>query len=98
MTDLYLEQKYIDFIKETIYSVLEHAHIYIFGSRVQGNAQEFSDVDIALDTKNVIDIKDILTLKSIFRNSTFPYKVDIIDINSTDKKFLKIIESDLYEI
>lgn len=98
MVNLDLDEKYVDFIKNVIESVLDDADIYIFGSRTQGTAQKYSDVDIAVDNKSCINIEDILKLKAIFRNSTFPYKVDIIDLNSADNDFLKIIEPDLYKI
>ncbi len=98
MANLDLEQKYIEFIKNTVESILDNVDIYIFGSRTQGTAQKYSDVDIALDTKSQIDIAAILNLKSVFRNSTFPYKVDILDLNSADNNFIKIIENDLYKI
>jgi len=98
MAKLDLEEKYIEFIKNTVGSVLDNAEVFVFGSRVQGLALKYSDVDIALDTKSPIDITDILKLKSIFRNSTFPYKVDIVDLNSADNNFIKIIENDLYKI
>ena len=43
-----LDEKYVNFIKETILTLLPDIEIFIFGSRVQGNALEYSDVDIAL--------------------------------------------------
>ena len=98
MVNIDLDEKYVDFIRNTIDSVLDKADIYLFGSRTQGTAQKYSDVDIAIDTKYDINIDDILKLKAIFRNSTFPYKVDIVDLHSTDNDFLKIIEPDLYKI
>lgn len=91
-----LEDKYIEFIKETIYNVLPDVEIFIFGSRVQGKAQEYSDVDIAL--KGSIPFIDLLKVKAIFEDSTFPYKVDIIDLDSVKPEFLKIIEQDLQKV
>ncbi len=93
-----LAEKYIDFILKTVKSILPEVKIFIFGSRVQGKALEYSDVDIALQDKQAIPISDILKIKSAFHDSTFPYKVDIVDINSIDEKFLSIIKNDLIEI
>jgi len=70
----------------------------IFGSRTQGKSLEYSDVDIALKSKNQIEFDKILNLRSTFSNSTFPYKVDIIDLNNIDEKFYNIIKDDLYKI
>ena len=75
-----LEDKYVEFIKTTVLSVLPDVEIFIFGSRTQGKAQNYSDVDIAL--KGKIQFNDLLKLSGIFENSTFPYKVDIVDLYS----------------
>lgn len=91
-----LEDKYVEFIKTTVLSVLPDVEIFIFGSRTQGKAQNYSDVDIAL--KGKIQFNDLLKLSGIFENSTFPYKVDIVDLYSLKPDFLKIIEKDLYKI
>ena len=93
-----LDPKYIDFIKETILAEIPNVEIYIFGSRVQGNALEYSDVDIALKNEEKISIESILKLKVKFENSTFPYKVDIVDLKNLKDEFREIIEKDLYRI
>lgn len=98
METLDLESKYVDFIKSLVRSVLKNADIFIFGSRVQGKAKEYSDVDIALKSAEEIPFEKILILKAKFSESTFPYKVDIVDLNSLDKNFLSIIQPDLYKI
>lgn len=93
-----LDPKYINFIKETILAEIPNVEIYIFGSRVQGNALEYSDVDIALKNEEKISIESILKLRIKFENSTFPYKVDIVDLKNLKDKFRGIIEKDLYRI
>lgn len=93
-----LDPKYINFIKETILPEIPNVEIYIFGSRVQGNALEYSDVDIALKNEQKISIESILKLRIKFENSTFPYKVDIVDLKNLKDEFRGIIEKDLYRI
>ena len=93
-----LDPKYIDFIKETILAEIPNVEIYIFGSRVQGNALEYSDVDLALKNEEKISIESILKLRIKFENSTFPYKVDIVDLKNLKDEFRGIIEKDLYRI
>lgn len=91
-----LEDKYVEFIKNTVYSVLPDVEIFIYGSRVQGKARKYSDVDIAL--KGDIPFDDLLKIRGIFENSAFPYKVDIVDLDSLKPDFFRIIEKDLYKI
>lgn len=98
MSNLNLDNRYIEFIKDTINNVLDDVEIYIFGSRTQGKSLEYSDIDIALKGENQIEFDKILNLRAAFSNSTFPYKVDIIDLNNIDEKFYNIIKDDLYKI
>ena len=96
MANLDLADRYVDFIINTVKSILPDAEIYIYGSRVQGKAREYSDVDIAL--RGEIDFDKLLKLKVLFEDSTFPYKVDIVVLDSLKPDFLKIIENDLNKI
>ncbi len=96
MPKLDLGEKYISFIKETIGSVLPDVEIFIYGSRTQGKAKKYSDVDIALNGDVPFD--DLLKIRGLFEDSTFPYKVDVVDLNSLKPDFFKIIAKDLYKI
>ena len=96
MANLDLADRYVDFIINTVKSILPDAEIYIYGSRVQGKAREYSDVDIAL--RGDIDFDKLLKIKALFEDSTFPYKVDVVDLSSLTPEFLNIIEKDLYQI
>ncbi len=98
MSRINLENKYIDFIIETISAIDSEIQVYIYGSRTQNNAQNYSDVDIALKSKKSISVEKILRIKTLFQESTFPYKVDIIDLNSIEEYFYNIIKSDLVKI
>ena len=91
-----LEDRHLNFIKETLKKYIPNpdAKFYIFGSRAKGKYKEYSDIDIAIDCKNLeANIKSKLELE--FENSTFPYEVDIIDLNSIKENFKSIIQDDL---
>lgn len=98
MLNLDLQEKYVSFIVKTVTAILPNAEIFIFGSRTQGKSLKYSDVDIALQDNNEIEFEQLLKLKAEFSNSTFPYKVDIIDLKSIDEKFYNIIKDDLCKI
>ncbi len=92
-----LEDKYIDFIKKTIKSELQNFKLYIFGSRAKNNAKKYSDIDIAIDSPEFTD-KIKMKLDFVFENSTIPYEVDIIDLNTISETFKNVIKNDLVEI
>lgn len=92
-----LDNKYIDFIKNTVKKFLPDCKIYFFGSRVKGTAKKYSDADIALDSPKLNE-NILYKIKNEFENSTIPYEVDVIDINNISERFLKQIKNDLTKI
>jgi len=98
MKNLDLQDKHKDFIINTISALFPEVDIFIYGSRVQGKAQKYSDVDIAIKSVSEIPIEKLLQIKAAFHDSSFPYKVDIVDLEALNKDFYKLIENDLYKI
>ena len=91
-----LEDRHLDFIRETLKKYISDpsAKFYIFGSRAKGKHKEYSDVDIAIDSQDLTsETKSKLELE--FENSTFPYEVDIVDLNSIKETFKNLIQNDL---
>jgi len=73
-----------NFLKE--YFKNTDVKVYLFGSRAKGKNRKYSDIDLAIESKN--DIKDkIAELKSIIEESNLIYKVDIVGLSKAD--FLK---------
>ena len=96
-----LEQRHLDFLKEILQKNISdnNAKFYIFGSRAKGTYKDYSDVDIAVKLPNKKLSTDILgKILLEFSDSTLPYEVDVIDLNSIDEKFKKLIADSLVEI
>ena len=94
-----LEDRHVEFIKDMLKKHISSpdAKFYIFCSRAKGKYQEYSDVDIAIDFPELtLDKK--LKIESDFENSTFPYEVDIVDLNTIQENFKNIIKDDLVEL
>jgi len=66
---------------------------YAFGSRVKGKQKRFSDLDICFFEN--IPWNERAHIDEDFEESNLPYKVDIIDWNSCEKKFQNLIRQDL---
>lgn len=96
-----LEARYIDFLLEVFKKYLSepNAKYYVFGSRAQGSYKEFSDIDIALDNNGEKLSENIISqMVSDIENSTFPYEVDIVDLNAISENFKNLIVNDLLEL
>ena len=96
-----LEDRHLTFIKwyvkKTYSKANPDAKFYIFGSRAKGKNRPYSDIDIAIDYPE-LTLEQKLKLESDFVNSTFPYEVDIIDLNTINENFRNIIKDDLVEL
>lgn len=68
-----------------------------FGSRVQGNAKPFSDLDLAVMGETPLDFRQISALKDAFADSNLPFRVDVVDWADTSETFRGIIER-AYEV
>lgn len=94
-----IEKKYIDFIIDVLNkSINNNAKYYIYGSRAKGSYKQYSDIDIAIDNETEIPANVIAKISADFENSTLPWKVDVIDLNSIDENFKKLIRDDLKKI
>lgn len=61
--------------------------IWLFGSRARGDNTSCSDIDIAIEGKNIE--KDLISIKEIIEESNLPYKIDIINLVEASE-YLKI--------
>ncbi|MBS1988649.1 nucleotidyltransferase domain-containing protein [Candidatus Dependentiae bacterium] len=66
---------------------------YAFGSRARGNPKQFSDLDLCFVQE--IPLKTQIAIESDFEESDLPYKVDLVNWNTMNDDFKKIIEKDL---
>lgn len=63
-----------------------------FGSRVQGTAKPFSDLDLAVMGDTPLDFRQLAALKDAFADSNLPFRVDVVDWAATSEVFRGIIE------
>ena len=68
-----------------------------FGSRVQGNAKPFSDLDLAVMGETPLDFRQVSALKDAFADSNLSFRVDVVDWATTSEAFREIIEG-AYEV
>ena len=92
-----LDTKYLDEIRRILSEQVPDCEVRVFGSRIEGKAKKFSDLDLALVGKEKLDWRKIESLKDTFSSSDIPIIVDVIDFNAISDEFRKIIENE-YEI
>ena len=92
-----LEEKYLVEIKRILAEYVPDCEVRAFGSRIEGKARKFSDLDLALVGIEKLDWRKIELLKDTFSATNIPIIIDVIDFNAISDEFRKIIENN-YEI
>jgi predicted nucleotidyltransferase len=64
----------------------------VFGSRYNGGAKKFSDLDLALKSDRLLTIDELGLIGEAFENSSLPFRVDVIDYLSVGENFRVIID------
>lgn len=81
--------------RKTIIDILQKhlpgISVWVFGSRIKGTAKLYSDLDLALITKNALTIREQAALELAFTDSDLPFSVDLIDWASCSEEFKQII-------
>jgi predicted nucleotidyltransferase len=67
--------------------------VRVFGSRVNGQAQRFSDIDLVLTGEVSLDWRRLEALKDAFAESDLPIMVDVLDWHAISPEFQKVIEA-----
>lgn len=88
-----ISRKDADIIRKILRTHVPECAVWAFGSRVTGNAEPYSDLDLAIIGNTKIERHVMVRLKEAFENSTLNYRVDIIDWQTTSDSFRNIIKA-----
>ena len=67
---------------------------FVFGSRVNGQARRYSDLDLALEWKRPLGLDLIGQIAEALSESDLPYRVDVVDLLAVDPAFRDRIFAD----
>jgi predicted nucleotidyltransferase len=84
----------INYVELTKQIVLQHIlanqfKVFLFGSRVCGNAKKFSDIDVGILGNCKFSTLLRFQIEEDIDESLVPFKVDIVDFFNVDEKFKK---------
>jgi len=85
-------------IKDILKNYFKEYNFYYYGSRVKGNFEKTSDLDILIWGKVPISSIELDKIKTLFDNSDLSYIVNFSDFNNMDENFYKLIKKDLVKI
>ncbi len=86
MSNLFIKPQYLKMLTDIFDEYCPRAEIWAYGSRINGQAHDGSDLDLAVKTFNANNIK-AFQLKEIISNSNIPFLVDIQEFDNLPKSF-----------
>ena len=87
-----LAPKDLETIRDILKQNLNNIEVWAFGSRVNGGAKKFSDLDLALINKSEIPLLTMAKLREAFSESNLTIKVDLVDWAHIDEGFREMIK------
>lgn len=87
-----IEDEYLAEIRRILDEQAPDCEVRAFGSRLDGCAEKYSDLDLALVGKDKLDWRRIEKLKDAFAASNLPMIVDVIDWHAVSDEFRAVIE------
>ena len=91
MDKLFVKSEYIKMLQDIFNSYCPEAEIWAYGSRVEGDAHEGSDLDLVVKSFNNDD-KNIYELKELLNDSKIPFLIDVHEFSKLPKSFQEEIE------
>ena len=92
-----IEEQYLAEIQRILNEQAPNCEVRAFGSRIEGNADKYSDLDLVLVGNEELNWRKIESLKDAFAASDLPIIVDVIDWHTISDEFRAVIEKS-YEV
>ena len=89
-----LAPKHLAIVRAIAQQYLPEHQVCVFGSRANGKARQYSDLDLLLDGEP-INIGKMAALKEAFSESDLPILVDIVQKKNISDAFYQAIKKDL---
>jgi predicted nucleotidyltransferase len=90
-----ISSEHLNWIKKILTIFLpEGSKVFVFGSRARGDYKKYSDLDLAILSKEPIQSETLLQIQEHFSESSIPFKIDLVDLNKIDPDFKLAIEKE----
>lgn len=97
MDRLFIKPQYLQILLDVFKNYCPDAEIWAYGSRINGDAHEASDLDLVVKSFNDVN-KSLSELRELINDSDIPIIVDILEFDKIPFSFQKEIEKDYISI
>ncbi len=92
-----IRRNHLQLVREILDRIVPDRDVWAFGSRVNGTARPYSDLDLVI-LGDELDPGTAADLREAFQNSDLPWKVDVVEWSMTSAPFREIILKGRVEI
>ena len=91
------EKKLREMILEAVgqYLDLSSYKVFFFGSRVDGDANKRSDIDLGIEGAAAVKGVDFIEIKSALEDLPILYKIDLVDFANVSEEFKKVAKKNV---
>jgi len=86
-----LSSEHLDIVRQILKNHAAGYDVWAYGSRVNGGARKYSDLDLVIKTDQRLEQCVLLGLKDAFESSDLPFRVDVLDWSRISDEFKKRI-------
>ena len=96
----YSEQKLKKEILKIVgkYLDLERYEVFFFGSRVNDQESERSDIDVGIEGPQQVSLKTMAKIRDEISNLATLYSIDVVDFKSVSQDFLEVAKEKVESI
>ena len=87
-----LSPRHLETVQKILAQYVPQCEVRAFGSRVNGTAKNYSDLDLALVGRGKVDDDTLRHLREAFEESDLPLRVDVLDWCAISPSFRTVIE------
>lgn len=87
-----LDERCLSEVRRLLQAHVPEVEVRVFGSRVNGTASRFSDLDLVLVGAAAIAPGRLAALRDAFAASDLPIQVDVLDWHAISDSFRQVIE------
>ncbi len=87
-----VEQEYLAEVLNILRNFVPDCEVWAFGSRVDGTARKYSDLDLVVVGSVPLEPQIMEDLRDALAESDLPITVDVLDWHSLSESFREIIE------
>ena len=90
--NLDLGPKHLETVSRILADIVPDCEVLAFGSRVNGNARKYSDLDLVVRGREPLGLSRYARLSVAFEESSLPINVDVLDWHTIPESFRQNVE------